>query len=181
MFKHIPNILTIIRMFLVPLFPFVYFSDMNNAHLLALGIFVIAGVTDVLDGFLARRYKLVTIVGTVLDPLADKLMLIIALISLYIDDAIPIPILVIVLIKETMMIASSTYMYFHKERTVIPANIFGKMSTVLFSLAVFITIVFPQSIASMILISIAVVNSLIAMASYIHHYFKRIKPEHHRK
>lgn len=181
MLKHIPNILTIIRLCLVPLFPIVYFSQGENSHLIALGIFIIAGITDFLDGYLARKYELVTVIGTVLDPLADKLMLIAALISLYIDNAIPIPILIIVIIKETTMIISSTYMYFHKERTVIPANIFGKMSTVLFSLAVFITIVFPNSLASMILVTLAVINSLVAMATYIHHYFKRVKPEYNRK
>lgn len=168
-------------MFLVPLFPFIYFSNASNAHTLALMVFIIAGITDILDGHLARRFELVTVIGTILDPLADKLMLLATLISLYIDHAIPIPILIIVVIKESTMIISSTYMYFHKNRMVIPANIFGKMSTVLFSFAVLVTILFPNSLASKILIIVAVVNSLIAMISYTNHYYKRVKPEYNRK
>lgn len=175
MYKHIPNILTIIRMFLVPLFPLVYFSSMEHAHILALIIFLVAGLTDMLDGYLARKFELVTVIGTVLDPLADKLMLMTALISLYFDNALPIPILIIIILKELSMIISAIYMYFRKEKTVVPANIFGKMSTVLFSLAVFITILFPNSLASNIFIVLAVINSLTAMASYIHNYFKNVK------
>src|ERR1039458_5390937 len=85
---NVPNALTILRIFFVPLLVAALVED--NAWVkfpvtnewLALGIFIAAAGTDLLDGYLARRWKQVTTVGTLLDPIADKLLISAALISL---------------------------------------------------------------------------------------------------
>ncbi len=176
MFKHIPNILSTFRIMLVPIFAIVFFSGHKNASYLALAIFVIAGITDVIDGYMARKYKLITKVGTVLDPLADKLMQLTALICLAIADAIPLWITLLVIAKELAMIITGIYMYFRKIQTVIPSNRFGKSATVLFSLAIFITILYPDSLGSLLLVIAALLLKLSALASYIYQYFKHTKP-----
>ena len=71
---NVPNILTVIRLFLVPMFIIVFFSSLEKALLYSVLIFIIAGITDVLDGFIARKYNLITKWGQVVDPFADKMM-----------------------------------------------------------------------------------------------------------
>ena len=70
--KNIPNILTLFRIFLVPLFFLVLVSDNQNAYLLSLIIFSIASITDFFDGKLARKYNAVSKFGLFMDPLADN-------------------------------------------------------------------------------------------------------------
>lgn len=170
MLKYIPNTLTVIRLLLVPTFAYVYFSGWDNAHLMALIIFITAGITDVLDGYIARRYQLISVVGTALDPLADKLMLLTTLTCLYISGYLPFVILAIMYLKEFTLMISGIIMYFHKEKMVIPSNVFGKLATVIFSVAVILTFMLPDGIFHIILLYIALVFKLIAFASYVRHY-----------
>ena len=85
----VPNMLTVFRMVLIPVFVTLLFY---HRFLWALGIFVIAGLTDGLDGLLARRFKQQSQLGTVLDPIADKLMLVTAFIVLSMRSVFPLPI-----------------------------------------------------------------------------------------
>jgi CDP-diacylglycerol--glycerol-3-phosphate 3-phosphatidyltransferase len=74
-FKQLPNILTLIRIIIIPIIILTfYFDDKIYAHRLAAGLFLIAGITDFFDGFLARKYDLQTNFGRMLDPIADKLL-----------------------------------------------------------------------------------------------------------
>lgn len=176
MFRHIPNILSAFRIGLVPVFAITYFSDSPSSHGWALVIFIVAGITDVIDGYIARKYNLITKIGTVLDPLADKLMQLMAIICLSIDGLIPLWIMMVLIVQEIGMIIAGVYMYFREHSTVIPSNIFGKGATVLFALAIFITILFPDSLGSLILVTLALGLKLMALYTYIHKYYTKIKP-----
>jgi CDP-diacylglycerol--glycerol-3-phosphate 3-phosphatidyltransferase len=79
---NVPNALTILRIFLVPLLVVILLTRMPAKEYLALLIFLLAALTDALDGYWARKYKKVTTLGTLLDPIADKLLVSAALISL---------------------------------------------------------------------------------------------------
>lgn len=177
--KHLPNILTIMRLFLVPIFAFLYFSDMANAHFYALAIFILAGITDLLDGYIARKYDLISVVGTVLDPLADKLMLLTALLCLTVDGIMPLWAMAIVLVKELLMITGGLVVYFRKEKSVIPANKFGKLATLLFTLAVFFMIVQPGAWYTMVLLVSAIASKLWAFTSYAKHYYHNVRTQSH--
>ena len=71
---NLPNILSLIRLCAVPLVPLAYFSDLPGANWIAAAIYLAAAMTDVLDGYIARKFNLITRLGRVLDPLADKMM-----------------------------------------------------------------------------------------------------------
>src|SRR5678809_895476 len=87
---NLPNLLTLLRIFFVPLLVAALLAEgcygawvrLVPRELFALGIFLAAAATDLMDGYLARRWKQVTTVSTVLDPIADKLLISAALISL---------------------------------------------------------------------------------------------------
>ncbi len=82
MFFNVPNALTLFRIFLVPLLVVLLLTKLPAREYLALAVFLLAAITDWADGWLARRYKKVTTVGMLLDPIADKLLVSAALISL---------------------------------------------------------------------------------------------------
>jgi cardiolipin synthase (CMP-forming) len=85
----VPNLLTIFRMVLIPVFVSLLFYQ---RFLLALGVFAMAGVTDGLDGLLARRFNQKSQLGTILDPIADKLMLVTAFVVLSMRSVFPQPV-----------------------------------------------------------------------------------------
>jgi cardiolipin synthase len=160
--------LTLFRLALIPVFPLVFFSNLEHNFLYALVIFLLAGITDILDGAIARKYNLITKWGIVLDPLADKLMLICVLICLFLDSYIPKAVVIVVILKEFFMILSGIFLY--KKDTVIPSNILGKASTFLFYIAV-VTLAFNQKIG-LLAVYIAVFSAIIALTNYAFVYFK---------
>jgi cardiolipin synthase len=170
--KHIPNAITIIRLFLVPLFIYVFFSGDPYSHVYALVIYLIAGITDLLDGYLARKYKVVSVVGTVLDPLADKLMLLTALWCLAAIDAIPFAFFVIMIVIEGFQILSGIYLYTRPQKAVIPANKFGKSATVLFALAVSMMVLLPDSPLTLVVVLLALVAKIVSFTSYMILYLR---------
>ena len=128
--KTIPNILTVIRLFMVPLFWVLYFKNPAYGGI----VFVAACLTDVVDGFLARKLNAITKFGMLVDPLADKLMQISAVTCLYLSGIFPEWIVTVVIMKELIMIISASFLF--KKDIVIPANKVGKAATVLLSVMV---------------------------------------------
>lgn len=122
---NVPNILTIIRLALVPVYWIAYFG---GSVWWAFGIFSVASLTDVLDGIIARKFNLITPIGKVLDPFADKLMQISAMISVVIDGKLHVAFAIIIVVKELYMIVCSAVLY--KRKVVVYANIYGKLATV---------------------------------------------------
>ncbi len=173
--KHVPNILTFIRLCLVPVFPILYFSSMQNAHTYALLIYLVAGVTDFLDGYLARKFQVISTFGIIIDPLADKLMLLTALSCLYISAYIPLYVLIIVLVKEVSMVICGMVLYLRKTKTIIPSNMFGKVASVIFNVTIFLLILLPYHPLTISCLVIAIILEFIALSSYVRHYFKNLK------
>ena len=138
--ENIPNILTIIRFILIP---FIFISVINKHFLTALIIFTISALTDVLDGFIARKFNYITNIGKLIDPLADKLTQISLLLSLAILGILPWWIFAIVFIKELIMVISASVVY-SKDDVVVYSKWYGKLATVLFYLAIVCSLLINQ-------------------------------------
>lgn len=163
---NIPNIITIFRIFLVPVFLFVFHSNMENRILISGLIFLLAGFSDVLDGYIARKYDMGSKLGAALDPFADKLMSFAVLISFSIADLIPIWIIILILAKEAIMILGGFLLYFREDNIVIPSNISGKAATVgLYASILSIALGFPRNISTTLLI-VTVVLNILAFINY---------------
>ena len=131
MFKHVPNILTIIRFSLIPVL--ICFA-LENHYIAVIVILTISGITDVLDGFIARKFNLITNFGKLMDPLADKFTQITLLGILTFQKIIPIWIIVVVIIKEFLMISGASFLY--GKELVVSSKWYGKLATVLFYIAI---------------------------------------------
>jgi len=139
--ENIPNILTIIRFILIP---FIYISVLSKHFLTALIIFTISALTDVLDGYIARKYNYITDIGKLIDPLADKLTQIALLLSLTLLGILPSWwIFGVVLIKELVLVISASVLYSKKD-VVVYSKWYGKLATTLFYLAIVVSLIINQ-------------------------------------
>jgi len=160
------------RMLLIPVFMAVYLSDMKHAGLIAGCVFLLAAVTDVLDGYIARKYDKITKLGRVLDPLADKLLQCSALLCLYLDGTLPLWPLLLFIGKELATLIGGAVML-GRFKDVISSNVFGKAATFVMSLAIFTLIVFTVPADAALYIVIAAFALLIlALLSYTIPFFK---------
>lgn len=138
---NLPNMITLFRLVLIPVFLFVYFKNPEQNLIPSVLIFFVAGFSDFLDGYLARKKNLVTVFGTVMDPLADKLMLLTVLVSYAVTGVIPYSILILVAIKEVLMIIGGVVVY--KMGIINPANKLGKFVTFSFYFGILILLFSP--------------------------------------
>ena len=129
--KHIPNILTIFRFILIP---FIVLNLANDKYLAAFVIFTVSGLTDILDGFIARKFNFITNFGKLIDPLADKCTQIITLATLALKNIIPMWIIIIVILKEFIMVAGASFL--SGKELVVSSKWYGKLATVLFYIAI---------------------------------------------
>ena len=130
MFKHVPNILTIIRFLLIPVIIIFAFKDNYVATIIVLSI---SGITDILDGYIARKYNFISDFGKLMDPLADKATQVTLLAVLALQKIIPMWIIAIVIFKEFFMVAGASFLY--GKELVVSSKWYGKLSTVLFYIA----------------------------------------------
>ena len=123
----VPNVLTMLRLVLIPVFVVLFFSGRPVASLI---VFISASLTDMLDGFLARRLNQITDFGKLFDPLADKLMVLTAMICHAVAGVFPWAAIVIVACKELYMVLGGVFML--KRGVVVYSNIVGKAAQVCF-------------------------------------------------
>ncbi|KAI0431521.1 CDP-alcohol phosphatidyltransferase-domain-containing protein [Xylaria sp. FL1042] len=102
----VPNLLTFSRLVVAP---FIGYAILHDAHTLALGLFAYAGVSDLLDGWIARRWKLQTVVGSVVDPMADKLLMTVLTICLAMQGSLPVWLATIILGRDVGLGVSAIY------------------------------------------------------------------------
>lgn len=175
MFKNVPNILTIIRFLLIP---FIIFYIFTGNYILAFVFFTISGLTDIADGFIARKFNFVSNFGKLMDPLADKLTQITTLGSLAITDIIPIWILIIVLLKEFIMICGASFLY--GKDVVVYSKWYGKLATVLFYIAIVSSLIAKQfnlegfwQNLDLALYSLALIATILSLLMYIRDVYQK--------
>ena len=176
--KNIPNILSFIRLCLVAVFAVLFFKGYIGWALL---IFLIAGATDVVDGFLARRYNWITNLGKILDPFADKLMQCTVLVCLFIKGIIPLWFVIPFFLKEgtTLLIG---LIVIKRRNVVVVSKWYGKAAVCLFYATVVISVVFRSFFAANVLAQIlvflpAVIFAVAAFFGYVKHYWSLKKEE----
>ena len=127
---NLPNKLTILRVLMIPFFLFFLLTDIvggEYSKYIALAIFIVASLTDLIDGKIARKYNLVTNFGKFMDPLADKLLVSSALISFVGIDRLPVWIVVVIISRE--FIISGFRLVASDNGVVIAASMWGKWKT----------------------------------------------------
>lgn len=135
---NIPNALTIFRIILIPVFVVFLLIKVPYGDLIAAIVFAVAAITDSLDGYLARKWKQVTALGIILDPLADKLLITAALISLVELGRIPGWIAIVIIGREFAV--TGLRLVRAEQGLLIPASKLGKLKTVTQIVAVFFVI-----------------------------------------
>ena len=131
MAKHIPNILTVARFFLIP---FIIYFIVVDQYIVALILLTVSGLTDVIDGWIARKFNFITNFGKLIDPLADKATQLAVLLTITFKEVIPFWIIIVVALKEAAMIAGASFLY--GKELVVSSRWFGKLATVLFYIAI---------------------------------------------
>lgn len=168
--KHIPNILSASRILMIPFF--VAFMLRDNLFAAAI-LLVVSGLTDLLDGLLARRFGWISDLGKVLDPAADKLTQIAVCVVLVVKLRQYWPIFAIMLAKEAVMLVLGGYL-FTKGVRIEGAKWFGKVATFVFY-GVMAAILFFPSIPGLVklgLLILVALLSIIAGLLYIPQYFR---------
>jgi cardiolipin synthase len=178
----IPNWLSLFRLCLVPVFPLVLFGGHPGARFLSAGIFLIAALTDVVDGYIARKYNQVTKLGRILDPLADKMMVAMALVCIawlwrenpaawWLWGAVA-----VFFIKEALMGVGAVIMY-RKVSDVNPSAFPGKLAATLFVIACTLLLLFPElpPATAITIIAAATIASVYALFHYLFSYLRRTK------
>jgi len=125
---NLPNVLTLLRILLVPVLVAALVQEGGGGDTLAAAVFVVASITDALDGWIARRQKSVSTFGKLMDPLADKLLVTAALVSLVSLDRVSAWVAMVIIAREFAVTGLRQLAMEHGE--VIPASVWGKIKTV---------------------------------------------------
>jgi len=181
---NIPNTLTLFRIGLIPIFIIAFYMDYPNSHVVATSIFFIAGVSDWLDGYLARKLDQHSSLGAFLDPLADKLMVVVALIMLvaeYSDNNWLLFSAMIIISREIFVSSLREWMATHGKSDVVEVSFAGKAKTFaqLWALGFLIyeqdLFELPVFTIGIVLIVWAAVLTLFSMINYMKSAWKTIK------
>ena len=124
--KIVPNIISIFRICLVPVFVIVYFSDDSNRKYYAVLVYAIAAISDFFDGFIARRYQASSNLGKLLDPLGDKLMTFAVLVCITIDRPILLWAALAFFVKEVLLGIGGLVLHKKAHAELFQSNIIGK-------------------------------------------------------
>ncbi|MEO5703050.1 MAG: CDP-diacylglycerol--glycerol-3-phosphate 3-phosphatidyltransferase [Gammaproteobacteria bacterium] len=172
---NIPNILTLVRIGLIPVFVLVFYLPFGWSHIATAVIFAVAAITDMLDGYLARKLGQVSALGAFLDPVADKLMIAVALVLLV--QMHPTPLLAIpaavIIGREIAISALREWMAELGKRTSVAVSVIGKFKTLSQMLALLFLLYrepiggFPTVTVGYVLLYVAAVMTLWSMIIYL--------------
>jgi len=166
-FWTVPNVLSLIRIAMIPLFVWCFFADITNNRIWAIAVFLIAGATDVVDGYIARHFNQISLWGRILDPMADKLMVFSALICLTVIDSLPLWLVLLYFSKELAQ-AICSYLLMRRTKDMIASNILGKAGTTFFYITIVtLTLFDPSQTVKNSLLLLSYTTIVAAFASYL--------------
>jgi CDP-diacylglycerol--glycerol-3-phosphate 3-phosphatidyltransferase len=176
--SNLPNILTSIRILLVPILVVVLLTKFDGKEFVGLALFLIAALTDFLDGYFARRWNLVSRFGQLLDPAADKILVAAAFVSLVELDARVTPSWMVVVILAREFAVNALRSHAAAEQVVIPAGLSGKIKTGTQIVAISLLIIYNQlgefSHLAPISLWVAVIVTLYSGFEYFVRYWRRL-------
>jgi CDP-diacylglycerol--glycerol-3-phosphate 3-phosphatidyltransferase len=171
---NVPNLLTVVRILLVPVIVVALLSETPNADMLAAIVFAVAAFTDGLDGYIARSRGSVTTFGKLVDPIADKLLIIAPLVSLVSLGRVEAWVAMVIIAREFAVTALR--MVAVEQGVVIPASIFGKAKTITQVAAIFAVIAVSSTPLWVdLLVYLAVVTTVVSGADYFFGLRRRIE------
>ena len=166
---NLPNKLTLLRVFLVPVFVILMLAPLSWGRWAALAVFIIASLTDTADGYIARKYNLVTDFGKFMDPLADKLLVCAAMICLITTGQLPAWIVIVIISRE--FIISGFRLIAAEKGIVIAASWWGKIKTVVQMVMICALLINAGAawfkVLEQILIYAALVLTVVSLIDYI--------------
>ena len=169
MLLNYPNTLTVVRLLLIPVY--LYFF-LRGEYILSGVFFSLSGVTDFLDGYLARKYNMVTDLGRLLDPLADKLTLISILAVLIYMDLLPRVITITLLTREVFVLFGSGIMYLMGKDLIDPTRL-GKISIFLLYVAIAASLL-DIKFFDMLLFYVVIPINIISAVDYIRNAYQKM-------
>ncbi len=172
----IPNILSLVRILLIPLFVYVYFNNsLSNNHLWAAIIVILSGATDYLDGVIARKFDMITDLGKLLDPFADKLTQLAIIICLIFTWPGMVIVIGIFVIKEISLLICQIILY--KNGKIMDGALwYGKVATAIFYACALILVAFPtlNQLTANTLMSLTAVALLLAFILYTRWFIRQL-------
>jgi CDP-diacylglycerol--glycerol-3-phosphate 3-phosphatidyltransferase len=177
---NVPNVLTLLRILAVPVIVVALLGETPNGDALAAGVFALAALTDGLDGYIARRRDDVTTFGKLVDPLADKLLIVAALVSLVSLGRLAAWVAMVIIARELAVTGLRAVAV--EQGVVISASWLGKLKTMLQVAAVFALIIWnPSPTWVDVLVYLAVVVTVISGADYFFGLRKRVEEEREKR
>lgn len=185
----LPNILTVIRIMLIPLFVIIFLwangnielnlkhFNKQNGYIIAAAIMILSGLTDMADGLIARKFNMITDLGKVIDPFADKLTqaaVVVCLIFRYCDIWILIAALfALIFIKEILMLIMGV-MFLRKGQDLGGARWYGKLATIIFYFQVIVLIGAPvlSNLTAIVMFCIMIAATLLSFIMYMREYYR---------
>jgi CDP-diacylglycerol---glycerol-3-phosphate 3-phosphatidyltransferase len=177
---NLPNVLTMLRILAVPVIVVALLGETPNGDALAAGVFALAALTDGLDGYIARRRRDITTFGKLMDPLADKVLIIAALVSLVSLGRLAAWVAMVIIARE--LAVTGLRAVAAEQGVVIAASWLGKLKTALQVTAVFALIIWnPSPTAVDVLVYLAAAATVISGADYFFGLRRRLALERERR
>jgi CDP-diacylglycerol--glycerol-3-phosphate 3-phosphatidyltransferase len=168
---NVPNVLTLLRILLVPVLVVALLEATPNGSAVAAAVFALAAITDGLDGYIARSRRSITTFGKVMDPIADKLLIAAALITLVSLDRVPPWVAMVIIAREFAV--SGLRVAAGQQGVVIPASPLGKAKTVA-QVAAILAVIASGDWWAQVLLYVAVVITVVSGADYFLGFRRRI-------
>ena len=172
---NLPNLLTLLRILLVPVLVVALTEEVAGGSAIAAGVFVVAALTDGLDGYVARSRQSITTFGKVMDPVADKLLIAAALLALVSLDRVAAWVAMVIIAREFAV--SGLRIAAGQQGVVIPSSVLGKTKTIVQSAAVLALIAAPDAGAAWVhaLVYAMVLTTVVSGADYFLNFRRRLE------
>src|SRR5215212_10107890 len=174
---NVPNVLTLVRILLVPVLVAALLEATPNGSAVAAAVFAAAAITDGLDGYIARSRKSITTFGKVMDPIADKLLIAAALLSLVSLDRVAPWVAMVIIAREFAV--SGLRIAAGQQGVVIPASPLGKLKTIV-QVAAILAVIATGALWAQLLLYLAVAVTVVSGADYFLNFRRRIEEARER-